>query len=618
MSKHGLVSVILPTYNRAQYIGDCISSVLSQSYQDFELLVVDDGSTDDTMDVVSGIEDSRIRYFYQENSGRSAARNLALLNSFGDYIAFIDSDDLYLEEKLRLQVEYLNDKSEYQAVYASGQCIDANSDPLDFTYVASDSGDIYEKIAYFIPTTILLPSVMIRRAVFDRVGLFDESLDRFEDTDYWRRIARDFNFGAMDQILVKVRTHYQNALVSQSSDEVFENISRYIEKVRTEDSDLSPLLHMGGASRLFRYYSRAYETLDGHANAAKCLMNHAVRSFQPLVSIVIPVYNGSDYLDQAISSALAQSYKNIEVIVVNDGSTDGGLTDSVASRYIPRIRYVCKDNGGVGSALNFGVSIASGEYISWLSHDDVYEPNKISDQIKLLSSVNSPANTICTSDYTVFGSTIRKPYRVSVDMHRYSSTRLYLLLENSLHGCTLLIPRRALTKEYTFNSEKKTTQDYDLWFRLAACMNFVHCPKSLVLARSHSRQGSIEMQDLALSEINTLYSGWLDLMQESELKLPCIEGIHNSLYFISLNLASRGFLDCSKHAMSLALQAESRLNKTVVEQVFETVRYTKALEAKLKAIENSRMYRLQILITRVFSKGQRCVKRYLERIDDVR
>lgn len=97
----------------------------------------------------------------------------------------------------------------------------------------------------------------------------------------------------------------------------------------------------------------------------------------PKVSIVIPVYNGANYLREAIESALDQTYPNIEVIVVNDGSSDDGATEQVAFSFGNRIRYFSKENGGVASALNAGIRLMSGEYLSWLSHDDVYYSCKV-------------------------------------------------------------------------------------------------------------------------------------------------------------------------------------------------------------------------------------------------
>lgn len=105
---------------------------------------------------------------------------------------------------------------------------------------------------------------------------------------------------------------------------------------------------------------------------------------KPIVSIVIPVYNGANYMKEAIDSALNQTYPNCEVIVVNDGSNDNGATEKIALSYGDRIRYIKKENGGVATAVNRGIKEMKGEYFSWLSHDDYYYPQKIEKQIEAI------------------------------------------------------------------------------------------------------------------------------------------------------------------------------------------------------------------------------------------
>ena len=100
-------------------------------------------------------------------------------------------------------------------------------------------------------------------------------------------------------------------------------------------------------------------------------------AFNSLVSIVIPVYNGSNYLKEAIDSALAQTYSNIEVLVINDGSDDNNATHNIALSYGDKIKYYKKENGGVSSALNLGLTMMRGDYFSWLSHDDIYVEKKL-------------------------------------------------------------------------------------------------------------------------------------------------------------------------------------------------------------------------------------------------
>ena len=109
--------------------------------------------------------------------------------------------------------------------------------------------------------------------------------------------------------------------------------------------------------------------------------------YQPNISIVIPAYNASNYLAEAIDSALAQTYPNVEIIVVNDGSRDDGATERVALSYGNRIRYFCKENGGSSSAINMGIANMTGEWFSWLSHDDLYVPEKLEKQVAYINGL---------------------------------------------------------------------------------------------------------------------------------------------------------------------------------------------------------------------------------------
>ena len=115
-----------------------------------------------------------------------------------------------------------------------------------------------------------------------------------------------------------------------------------------------------------------------------------------MVSIIIPVYNGANYMREAIDSALKQTYDNIEVIVINDGSEDEGETEKIAFSYGDKIRYYSKSNGGVATALNLGIEKMKGDYFSWLSHDDMYMPEKISNEIEQLQTL--PDRTIIVAE----------------------------------------------------------------------------------------------------------------------------------------------------------------------------------------------------------------------------
>ena len=218
--------------------------------------------------------------------------------------------------------------------------------------------------------------------------------------------------------------------------------------------------------------------------------------FKPLVTIVIPVYNGADFLAQAIQSALDQTYGAIEIIVVNDGSNDGGATECVAKSFGDSIRYFSKKNGGVASALNLAVREMSGDYFSWLSHDDLYYKEKISVQINALTSTKLD-NAVFYSDYSIFSDNPNEAVNIEMPGVPPDSFRYWLMTQDALHGCTLLIPRLAFNECGGFNEKLRTTQDYDLWFRIAQKFRFVHVPEVLVKARSHLKQGSMSLTTLA-------------------------------------------------------------------------------------------------------------------------
>ena len=160
--------------------------------------------------------------------------------------------------------------------------------------------------------------------------------------------------------------------------------------------------------------------------------------WNPKVTIVIPVYNGSNYLKDAIDSALAQNYKNLEVIVVNDGSNDNGSSERVALSYRDRIRYFSKPNGGVSTALNLGIEKMSGDYFSWLSHDDIYEKDKVSRQIEFLDQLTDKSKVIF-SDYTFINSHGVHLSKANVRHLNAKKLEIELLFDQSLHGCPLLI-----------------------------------------------------------------------------------------------------------------------------------------------------------------------------------
>ena len=284
-TKMPTVSVIIPTYNRARYIGDSIRSVLLQTYADIEIIVVDDGSIDDTAKVIEAISDPRLFYLRQKNCGRSKARNHALSVARGKYITFLDSDDLYLPNKIELQVDYLIRHPGTGMVYTSAYCVDDVGELLPHKYEATVSGLIYEQIAFFMPVTITLPTVMTYREVLEYVGGFDEQMHRFEDTDMWRRISKSYRIDAMQVYTCKLRTHDDNSLVNQDPNQIASAIEYYAKKIIRDDVDISLAMRKRGLAALYRYYGYALMTVPHFSSIGKKLMRSAYR-YDPALDVL--------------------------------------------------------------------------------------------------------------------------------------------------------------------------------------------------------------------------------------------------------------------------------------------------------------------------------------------
>lgn len=275
------VSIIIPTYNRAPLIGAAIASVLAQTFSDFEVIVVDDGSTDETEKAVRELPDSRIIYIKQERKGRSRARNTALCLAQGRYIAFLDSDDLYLPAKLALQVSYLDSHPHIGMIYTSAYCVDCSGKALNEKYIASVSGEIYKSIAFFRPVTITLPTVMVRREIFAEVGDFDENMHRFEDTDMWRRISKVAYIDALPEFTCKLRTHADNSLGTQNPDQLIASLDYYAHKILREDSAVGSLTLRIGLGGLYSYYGRAFLTIPNWKDRGLSLLRQSNSYWPP-------------------------------------------------------------------------------------------------------------------------------------------------------------------------------------------------------------------------------------------------------------------------------------------------------------------------------------------------
>ena len=209
MKKPPTVSVIIPTFNRAHSLKEALDSVLEQTYQDFELLVVDDGSNDHTRQMLAAYPGC-VTYLFQENQGVSSARNLGIQTSQGTYIALLDSDDLWLPKKLERQIEIMEAEPALQLCHTEEIWIRRGVRVNQKKKHQKQGGYIFPNC---LPLCVISPSsALIRRALFDEIGFFDESLPACEDYDLWLRICCRYPVHFIETPLITKRGGHEDQL----------------------------------------------------------------------------------------------------------------------------------------------------------------------------------------------------------------------------------------------------------------------------------------------------------------------------------------------------------------------------------------------------------------------
>jgi glycosyltransferase involved in cell wall biosynthesis len=200
-----IVSVVITAYNSMDYLPETLESVLRQTFTDFEVLLVDDGSSDHIVQWASGLVDPRVRLISQENQGVSVARNTGIAHTQGKYVAFLDGDDLWEPTKLEKQVRCLEENPEVGLVHTWLTGIDRHSKPTGRVICSQIEGEVWQKIVE--KNRVACSSAMVRRCCFETVGVFDKNLRFAEDWDMWIRLATRYHFAVIKEPLVGYREH---------------------------------------------------------------------------------------------------------------------------------------------------------------------------------------------------------------------------------------------------------------------------------------------------------------------------------------------------------------------------------------------------------------------------
>lgn len=260
------VSVVTPTYNRARFLPDAVASVLAQTHPDLELIIVDDGSTDDTRNVLEPfLADRRIHYFYQDNQGQSQARNLALKQATGDYIAFLDSDDLWAPDKLEKQMAILRAHPEVDIVHGDEVMIDEQGAVVSLENMKRYSGRITRYL--LADNSVSITTALVRRRCFDEMGGFDTSVGVADDYELWLRFSARYLYHYEPGIVASYRVMLDQ--ISSDKRRRFAANERIIRDFLARHGEvLSPVQRRWGVAR---FYCRKARYLAGAGERGRAL-----------------------------------------------------------------------------------------------------------------------------------------------------------------------------------------------------------------------------------------------------------------------------------------------------------------------------------------------------------
>lgn len=592
--KSANVSLIIAVYNGEKTLEACLDSALMQKLDKLEIIVINDGSTDRSQEIIDkyvGKHPNIKGLKNEQNMGAGYSKNRGVNEASGKFLTFLDADDY-------IGPEYLDGL--YKAILKTGSDIavadialvegkkrivcrigEGNrflasaklaSPPLDapsilaglvvagFWGAASTCTklarkELWVRFPFFVgkrcdDVPVVLPMLAVARQIVyvpeccynyvqstnsvERSKSMEKTLSalvatvetakRFSEINAQKEYLQLLCSSSVFALLCEL---FNTPEIAQNQQEFLTICNKLHESgiAQQLSAERNPYLSYLGRTAISPECRMTYKMLPFISNNRAEQLFETIKkwkalekTFSPKVSIIIPVYNGANYMRYAIDSALAQTYKNIEVIVVNDGSTDDGKTEEIAKSYGDKIRYFYKENGGVATALNFGIEKMQGEYFSWLSHDDMYTPSKIAKELECLFPLKDKT-TIIAEGYQLVDKA--ENYICTVNLHnqypkKKLSNPLFPVLRGGINGCALLIHRSHFERVGGFNPELPTTQDYDLWFRMFRGQNVYYAPTNNVLSRCHEEQDSKAMQYSHAHECNQLWINMMDGLTDEE------------------------------------------------------------------------------------------------------
>lgn len=440
-----LVSVVIPCYNQAKYLPGAVESVVQQTFQNFEIIIVSDGSPDDTQAVFQHLAarwpQCPMHFLQKPNGGLADARNAGIAIARGQYILPLDADDKLHPEMLAKTVAVLESRPDTAIVY---------TDLIQFGAINGLVQAAEFDIVKLYQNNQLNYCSLFRREVWEAVGGYNLNMVwGYEDWDFWIGCAEK---GYMAQRLPEALLFYRVKRESMFT------------KALEHDAELKAQIVLNHPSSYSKQdQARAHEFLRTLPT--------------PLVSVIIPTYNRPDTLRKAIQSIINQTIQNFEIIVVNDAGVD--VEHVVKSFHSVKISLISHaNNKGLAAARNTGIRAARGKYISYLDDDDIYYPTHLETLVEFLKIADEKvAYTDAHRAHKKSGDgryvTVFKdvPYSCDFDPVR-------LLYENYIPVLCVMHERACISEVGLFDETLRAHEDWDLWMRMSRNYTFKHIKKT--------------------------------------------------------------------------------------------------------------------------------------------
>lgn len=442
------VSVIIPCYNYGRYLPEAVDSVLAQTFADFEIVIVDDGSTDDSRAVaeqLAAMHPERVRVIGQERSGQPAiARNRGISEARGEYILCLDADDKIAPTMLERCVALLDAEPAVAVAYTDRRDFDGVDQIVQAGEYDFDRLRFANHMSY---------CALFRRTVWETVGGYRTNVKGCEDWDFWVAAgARGFSGKRIPEPLFWYRRHDRG---------VFQDALRDFARLRDQIVLNNPTAYPPTV------VAAARDRLASGSGAAGCTGSPGGRGLRSLVSVIVTTRNRPQWLRRAVASVLAQRWRPLEVIVVNDAGEDvsGVLAELDCERLVTSIRL--HERRERSAARNAALALARGEYVAYLDDDDWWDPDHL---VTLVEALETSEAALVYSDarrvHELHQGDGYVPVAVDQPLHRDFDHEA-LLTGNYIPICCVLHRRSCLEVVGGFDETLATHEDWELWLRFA-------------------------------------------------------------------------------------------------------------------------------------------------------